>query len=140
MDRIRAFALRTSLAYFKPCGPALMARVVRTLGDDHADLRALLPEDTSRLHARWFTTLEQVVGQCERFHRLERVLGDLGLRAAGAGVTPAHHAAVRECLLTAMRDLAGDEWTDELEKSWRLLLDAVSGAMLAGAISGRHAA
>ncbi|GJQ30219.1 MAG: hypothetical protein HBSAPP03_21030 [Phycisphaerae bacterium] len=140
MDRIRAYALRTSIAFFKPCGPALMARAVRTLGDEFPDLRALLPDDTSRLHVRWFATLEQIVERCEQFHKLERVLGDAGASAAAAGFTPAHYPIVRDTLLAAMHDLAGEDWTPELEKSWRLLLDATSGAMIAGAFRHRHAA
>lgn len=140
MDRIRAHMLRQSLAYFRPCGPALVARAVRTIGDANADLAALMPEGTSRLNARWFGTLEQVVESCERFHRLERPLALLGAKAAAAGIVPSHYALIRDHLLAAMADLAGEDWTDELARSWRLLLEAASGAMLAGASSDRRAA
>lgn len=140
MDRIQAHLVRSSLDDFSPCGPALIATVIRNLGDHYPDLRGLFPDDTSRYHARWFATLQQVARFCDTFHRLEKPLGDLGRQAAAQGASAAHYRIVRDELLRAMADLAGDAWTAQTADSWSTLLDGVTGAMLAGALDSRRAA
>ena len=39
-----------------------------------------------------------------------------------------------------MESLAGEDWTPELRRAWGILLDATTGAMLAGAMDHRQAA
>ena len=140
MNRIQVHRVRSSFEWFQPCGPALIARVFRQLGDDHPGVRALFPEDTAKLNRRFFETLRQVVKALPRFHSLEEPLMSLGARAAGAGASPAHYGIIRDVLLATMAELAGDEWSQELATDWGMLLDAVSGAMLRGAIGGAPAA
>ncbi len=124
--------LRASYKWFAPCGPALIATVLRNLGDYHPGVRALFPEDTSHLHRRFFETLGQVVKSIHRFHSLEAPLADLGRRAAAEGANPGTYRIVRDELLTVMAELAGDDWTQALAEDWEQLLDAMIGAMLAG--------
>lgn len=140
MDRIQAALLRESVRDFRPCGAALLAKVVRSLADHHPEVRAVLPFDTTKLHGKWFATLEQVAEKAEKFHTLEAALGEAGRRAAGAGVRVEHYAILRDEVLTAMSDLAGDSWTMGMARAWTDLLDAASGAMLAGAFGGKKAA
>ncbi|CAG0971763.1 Flavohemoprotein [Phycisphaerales bacterium] len=140
MDRIQAHLVRSSLEDFCLCGPALVSSVIRNLGDHYPDLRGLFPDDTSRYHVRWFATLQQVARFCDTFHRLEKPLGELGKQAAACGATAAHYRIVRNELLQAMADLAGDAWTADTANSWSLVLDAMTGAMLAGAMDIRRAA
>ncbi len=140
MNRIQAHLVRRSFEFFRPCGPAMVARVVRGLSDTSPALRALLPDDTGPLHSAWFRTLSQVVERCDEFRKLEKALGSLGNRAAQAGASPAHYRIVRKELLAAMRELAGEDWTHDLHTSWDLLLEAVTGAMLVGAVDARRAA
>lgn len=140
MNRIQAHLVRRSFEFFRPCGPAMIARVVRGLSDDAPDVRAMLPEETAALHGKWFATLAQVVRHCDEFRKIEKSLGELGRRAAAAGATPADYRSVRNELLRAMAELAGEDWTDDLRKSWALLLDGASGAMMAGANATNRAA
>ena len=140
MNRIQVYRLRTSLRWFKPCGPAMIARVFRNLSDHHPGVRALFPDDTERLNKELFETLRQVVRALPRFHCLEEPLMDFGAKAADAGANPAHYGIIRAELLATMAELAGDDWTDQLAKDWNLLLEAISGAMLRGALPGAAAA
>jgi hemoglobin-like flavoprotein len=117
----------------------MIARVFRELGDRHPGVRALFPEETARLNVRLFETLGQVVQALPRFHSLEDPLMKLGAKAAQAGAHPGHYGIVRDELLATMAQLAGDDWTDDLAKDWTLVLEAVSGAMLRGALGGRTA-
>ncbi len=130
MNRIEIHRVRSSLDWFRPCGAALVAQAVRQVADNHPGVRSRLPADTSGWHARWFATLEQVVDNLHSFETLEPGLGVLGRRAGAVGLTPAHMAVLREELVSAMARLAGADWTPSLDAGWRLVLDAIIGAML----------
>jgi hemoglobin-like flavoprotein len=140
MHPIHMLMLRQSYEMFQPCGPALIAGVVRRLGDDHPDVRGLLPDDTSDMHEVWFKTLGQIIRKADRFSTMEKALGALGEQAAAVGANVRDYEIVRSELLGAMAQLAGEDWTPELARAWGLLLEAVTGAMLAGGISPRLAA
>lgn len=140
MHPIHLLMLRQSYEMFQPCGPALVAGVVRRLGDDHPDVRGLLPDDTNDLHEVWFKTLGQIIRKADRFSTMLKPLGVLGEQATAAGATIRDYEIIRSELLGAMAELAGEDWTPELARAWGLLLEAVTGAMLAGGPSGRLAA
>lgn len=140
MNRIQAHRVRSSFDWFRPCGPAMIARVFRVLTDDHPGLRAMFPDDTTKLNKRYFETLGQIVKALPRWHSLEEPLMELGIAAAAAGASAVHHRVIRDVLLDTMASLAGEHWTEELAKDWMLVLDAVSGAMLRGAHGERAAA
>lgn len=132
--------VRTSFEFFRPCGASLVASALRRAADDNDGLQRLLPEDLSGVSREWFATLGQAVKHCDRFSVLERALGELGGRASAAGVSPAQYNVVRQALLASMEELAGEDWTPQLRRAWGILLDAITGAMLAGALGGRAAA
>jgi hemoglobin-like flavoprotein len=140
MNKIQAYRLRLSLDWFRPCGPAMIARVLRNLGERHPRIRALFPDDTTGLNTKLFETLCQIVKYAGRFHRLEQPLMEFGAKAADAGAIPAHYRIVREELLATMAELAGEDWTEGLARDWKFVLEAVSGAMLRGAMPGVEAA
>jgi hemoglobin-like flavoprotein len=140
MNRIQAHRVRTSLKWFRPCGPALIARVLRNLGYKHPGVRALFPEDSAQLNKQLFDTLTQVVRSLPHFQRLEEPLMALGVKAAAAGANPAHYRIVRNELLSTMAELADVDWSEELAKDWALVLDAVAGVMLRGAFVSAEAA
>lgn len=136
MNRVQVQRVRESFEWFRPCGPAMVARVLRQLDDRAPGVRALFPQDCSKHNQRFFETLSQVVRRADKFHKLEAPLMELGVQAYRAGANPAHYRIVRTELLRAMAELAGEDWSAELEAEWTLLLEAVSGAMLRGALGG----
>ena len=140
MNAIQLHRIKTSFEWFRPCGPAMVARVFKGLEDHYPGVRALFPEDTSRLNKKLFESLSQVVARMPRFYKLERPLMELGLEAYRHGGNPAHYRIVRNELLRATAELAGDQWTPDLHEDWTLLLEAVSGAMLRGALGGEAVA
>jgi hemoglobin-like flavoprotein len=140
MNAIQMQMVRQSFAYFRPCGRAMVASVVRNVTDHHPGLRALLPADTSPHHRAWFETLGQIVKHGDRFHVLEAPLARLGAETARAGLNAGHLRILRNELLEAMEDLSGEDWTPDLRRAWSTLLDAATGAMLAGAMDHRRAA
>src|SRR6185369_9463289 len=91
MNRIQANRVRRSFEWFRPCGPAMIARIFRSLGDQHPGIRVLFPEDTSTLNTKLFETLGQIVRALPRLQSLEDLLRDIGAKAGAAGAKPAHY-------------------------------------------------
>jgi hemoglobin-like flavoprotein len=60
---------------------------------------------------------------------LTETLGDLGARNAGWGVIAARYDAVTECMVAAMAELGGADWSPQMTDAWVAALDAVSGLM-----------
>jgi hemoglobin-like flavoprotein len=131
MNRIQMRRVRATFDEVRPCGPALIAQVIRSLREHHSAMRSFLKGESGAHSATLFATLEQIVRNAERFDTLEGPLGALGAKAAAVGLKPPHYALVREELIVAMANLLGDTWTDAVENDWRQLLDACAGAMLA---------
>jgi hemoglobin-like flavoprotein len=127
--------VRASLDWFRPCGPALMAQVLRQLSDHHPRVRGLFPDDASEWTARYFATLDQIVGKAHDFQTLETSVANLGRRVAARGAGVREMTIVRDELIEAMSRLAGDDWTPALQRDWLMLLDAVIGAMALGQAS-----
>lgn len=133
--------LAASYATFTPCGASLCAAVVRQVETLYPDVRTLMPEDPAILNQRLFTTLGQIVEHWDEFPILERPLMELGAKAARCGFSrPAHYARLRECLMNTMGQLAGREWTPQIQRDWTDLFDATAGAMLRGAYEAERRA
>ncbi|MFO0858031.1 MAG: globin domain-containing protein [Phycisphaerales bacterium] len=121
--------VRESLDWMRPCGPALVAQVLRQLSEKHPDTRALFP-DQPDLNKRLFATLEQVVKNLSHYTVLEPALMNAGQAAIERGARPEDFSAVRQEMLDAFQRLSGDDWTHELQHDWGFVLDAVAGTML----------
>lgn len=57
----------------------------------------------------------------------------MGARHVGYGTLLDHSAAVRDSLLEAMAELAGDLWNDTLRDDWTHAISAGAEAMIEGA-------
>lgn len=134
MNSIAAHRVKLSFEWFVPCGAGLIAKVMRNLADNQPGVRALFPEETAELNRRLFSTLGQVVRGLDNFDSLRRPLGMLGVNCAREGANTGHYSVVKNELLMVMAELAGEDWTPELAALWDQLLEAVTGAMVVGAI------
>src|SRR5262249_48097246 len=68
---------------------------------------------------------------------LSTTLPALGAKHVAYGVTDAMYEWVGECLLAAIAEAAGDDWTDDLAAVWSDAYGAVAGLMLNGAHAHR---
>ena len=134
MNRRDDKRIRESFEWFAPCGPAMIAMVMRKLSDRNTHVRSLFPADAEAVNRKIFETLRQVVAHVDRFERLERPLAELGVQCAKAGATAPDYAVVRDELLAVMEEIGGEDWDFRLSQEWREVLDAVAGAMMAGAV------
>ncbi len=135
MHRIQLGRLRATFELFRPCGPAMIAFAFSRLAENSPKVRSLFPDDTTELHKPVFDTLRQLVRHAHEFQRLEGPLMRLGRDLSEKGGRPHHLSSLRDAVLAAMSELAGDVWTAEVESDWRHLFDAASGAMLRGAVT-----
>jgi hemoglobin-like flavoprotein len=69
----------------------------------------------------------------ERPEFVRPYLQGLGALHVAYGVTAEHYPAFGECLLDALRQVAGDTWTEPEERAWRGAVVVISEAMLLGA-------
>ena len=65
---------------------------------------------------------------------LTEPIQELGIYHAQVGVLPEHYPIVRDAMLAALGEALGDDWTDELEKDWRALIEKLSNVMLSGTL------
>jgi|GEM_PF-3555941 len=102
------------------------------------DLRAKLPSDTTEQRSIFAVKLNWLV---ENAHDLNAVAGELsamGERLAAYGVAPEQMHTLRESLVGAASDCAGDAWTAEYEGAWTRTTYTACALMLRG--SARRAA
>ena len=134
MNRRDSKRIRESFEWFAPCGPAMIAMMMRKLSDKNGHVRGMFPPDAEAVNRKIFETLRQVVAHVDHFEKLEQPLADLGVRCAKSGATAADYAVVREELLSVMEEIGGEDWDFRIAQEWREVLDAVAGAMMAGAV------
>lgn len=68
---------------------------------------------------------------------LESTLGAIGAGHVAYGVTDEMYPWVGECLIAALADLNGDQWTRAHEEAWANAYGALMGMALAGAQRAR---
>jgi hemoglobin-like flavoprotein len=78
-------------------------------------VRRLFPDDLTRLRAHFDAALALVV------HNLHW------------GAQPRHYFTVQEALVTALRELSGDDWSAALDQDWRDAIGTIASFMLQGA-------
>lgn len=70
---------------------------------------------------------------------LSETLGAMGAQHVDYEVTEEMYPWVGECLIAALAEILGDDWTPEHQQAWSDALGAVSSLMIAGARSRKAA-
>lgn len=63
---------------------------------------------------------------------LKETLGNLGARHVGYGVTPEMYGMVGEALLLTLAEVAGADWSPEIEQQWSWAYTTITSMMQAG--------
>jgi hemoglobin-like flavoprotein len=138
MDPGRLQRIRTTFASLEPCGPALVAQVLSATSARHPALDSVIRPhdqgDAAAFNTRMWNGLGRIVEHVGRFRTLEAPLMALGVQAGRQGLRPDHFRTLRAELLGAMGEVLGQDWTPPVRRDWALVLAAVSGAMLRGAL------
>jgi hemoglobin-like flavoprotein len=128
-----ATRIRDSFNALAPQGDTLMTVFYDKLFHENAGVRSLFPDDMNGQKKALLGAVALVVKHADDFDAIEDALHQMGARHVAYGTTAAHYPIVRDTLLASLREVAGDLWNDQLEQDWAGALNAVAGAMIAGA-------
>ncbi|GAB11609.1 hypothetical protein GOARA_078_00580 [Gordonia araii NBRC 100433] len=110
----------------------LTVRFYDILFERYPGVKPMFSRDTRQQASMLRTAIVSVLDHLDDEKWLASTLGSLGARHATMGVTEPMYAAVTECMVAAMSEIGGDDWTPEMSREWTGALNAVAGLMLAG--------
>ncbi|MEE4024852.1 globin domain-containing protein [Gordonia sp. PKS22-38] len=110
----------------------LTVRFYEILFERYPAVQPMFRRDTKLQAEMLRTAIVSVIDNLDDGEWLSSNLGSLGRRHADLGVTAPMYAAVGECMIAAMAEIGGDDWTPEMSAAWTEALTAVSSLMLAG--------
>lgn len=126
--------LRTSFEALKPQAPRLVDRFYAILFERYPRVKPMFANvDMSTLKNRLIQALALLVANLERADILKSYLNGLGAKHVRYGVRDEHYDAVGQSLLSAMGEVAGPLWTDELRNEWAATYGVVASLMKQGA-------
>jgi hemoglobin-like flavoprotein len=126
--------LRQSFELVVSRQPLLVRRFYEILFQRYPQVQRLFGRTPPAAQEKMLTeALVAVIDHLEDAAWFERMLGALGARHVGYGVTPEMYAWVGDALLTTLAEVAGAEWTDELARTWTAAYGAIASTMQAGA-------
>lgn len=105
------------------------------LFDRAPETRTLFVADITQQATKLMSTLGLVVSQLQNWRDLEPVIEDLALRHLAYGVTRDHYDHVGSSLLSMMREVLGDSFSDAEADAWGHAYAALATAMIARAYS-----
>jgi hemoglobin-like flavoprotein len=117
-------------------GPRLTRRFYELLTQRHPEVGPMFQVDLDHQAVVLHTAMRAVIHHLEDADWLVERLGSLGHLHAALGVTPEMYDAFTECMVDAMAEAAGDDWTPQLAAEWRGALDDIGAVMQAGASTG----
>lgn len=126
--------IEASFAAISPKLDELTMAFYSDLFDTHPEMEALFGSvDLVRQRRKLAAMLTLIVTTIRRMDVLVSTLRALGAGHVAYGATPENYRWVETSLLGAMRRVAGDLWTKDMEQAWRTAIGLVSREMQAGA-------
>ena len=128
IDRIRA-----SFAALTPQLGAVCATFYDRLFDVAPEVRRLFAPDMTRQRGHFEAALALLLRNVTMLDVLGPSLMALGAEHVSYGTRAEHYDVARQCLIYAIRQHAGDAWSDQLERDWHDAVTALMQPMLHGA-------
>jgi hemoglobin-like flavoprotein len=126
--------LEQSFAAIAPQGDELVDAFYRNLFDDFPQVVPLFEHvEISEQKKKLLASLKLVVANLRHTSTVVSALEDLGARHVDYGAKEEHYPAVGATLLKSLSEVAGDEWTRELQDAWADAYENISKTMIAGA-------
>ena len=110
--------LESSFKLVAPKADELADRFYDRLFREHPEVRPMFPEAMDEQKKHLVAGLAMIVGNLRQPEKLKQALSELGLRHIDYGVKREQYPVVGQNLLATLADVAGDAWSDELEKAW----------------------
>jgi methyl-accepting chemotaxis protein len=130
IDRDLATRLRTSFQAVVPAAHAFADNFYDRLFAAAPAVRREHRADLAEQKTKLLATLAWVVENLEKGEELKARLRELGRRHEQYGAQPAHYPVVADAMISAMTDVAGAAWDDEIAGDWRTALERVAEIML----------
>jgi len=126
--------LRESFDLVVDRAPDLTHRFYEILWERYPVTRDMFPPSRRGQQENMLTqALVAVIDHLEDAPWLVSTLHGLGARHVNYGVTDEMYLWVGDALLATLREVAADDWSDELEKAWGDAYDAIANLMQEGA-------
>lgn len=128
-----ATRIRDSFNALSPRGEELMDVFYSKLFSENPDVRSMFPDDMAGQKKALLGAVALVVKHADNLDAIEDALHEMGARHVAYGTVAEHYPIVRDTLLAALSEVAGDLWNDQLTEDWTGALNAVAGTMIDGA-------
>ena len=125
--------LESSFALIAPQGEKLVDQFYSRLFAENPSLRSMFPADITEQKRKLLASIVLVRENIRRTENLAEPLTKLGERHLEFGAEAEHYPIVRDTLIATMKELAGDQWNEQLTEDWAGALDFISSIMITGA-------
>ncbi|HLV22069.1 MAG TPA: globin domain-containing protein [Polyangiaceae bacterium] len=126
--------LRDSFSLVVEREPQVTSRFYKILFERYPQARPLFSSKAIEHQEKMLRDmLVAVVDHLEDEPWLKEQLAALGEKHVDYGVTPEMYGWVGACLLQALQEAAGADWSPEIEKAWADAYGAIASIMQAGA-------
>ena len=133
---LNAKVLQESLELVASREPHITKRFYEILFERYPQAKPLFSRnDPERQQQMLQESIVAVVDHVEDAAWLTETLHGLGAKHVEYGVTEDMYPWVGECLLATLAEIAGDDWSPEIEQAWTDAYGAITGLMLEGAKS-----
>lgn len=128
--------IKNSYTRIAPKAPEIVDDLYRRLFARAPETRRLFPRTMSNQRGKFAATLELCVMEEADPKQLGSLLARLGSRHEDRGITVADYHVFLDCLIEALAEAMGTEWTNAHESAWRSALEDI-GARMRGASERR---
>lgn len=136
MDAARVARIRLSFEAVAPRAHALIDLFYDKLFANYPQVRPMFPADMTQQKKHLLGAVGLVVKHADNLDAIRAALMEMGARHVGYGAKPDHYPIVRDTLLGALAETAGNVWNAQLREDWAEALNAVAAIMLEGARAG----
>jgi len=122
--------LESSFAAVAPQAEKLVELFYNKLFKEYPEVVPLFANTTQKKQEKMLLgALKLVIANLNNVDVLAEALTNLGAKHQGYGAVEAHYPVVRDTLLSALQEIAGEAWTNEIYSAWFDALNVVAKVM-----------
>jgi hemoglobin-like flavoprotein len=110
--------------------PSLADHFYARLFQGHPELRSMFPRDMANQKKKLLDTLNLIVENLQAPLTVRARLEKLGESHVAYGARPEHYPIVLSALVGAIAEMAGPNWTADLEDDWTSAISMVAAIMI----------
>ena len=122
--------VKSTFEQFLDAGDLGAIRFYERLFEKAPHLRELFQNDIERQARMFIQSLNVIVGSLSSTERAARVLKRLGEKHRGYGVETGHYSVMGTVLVETIRDVLGDDFSDEASEAWTAAFRLISSIMI----------